>query len=659
MLYRLIGCCCALIMAATAAPAFAAGEDVPQWLLQAAATSIPAYAKDVPAVVLLNDQTTTIGEDGRIVTTTTYAVRILTREGRALAVASQGYATDGGRVRDMRAWLIRSSGDVKRYGKDRIVDSVVDLDDVYDESRVSIISASAEADVGMVFGYQVTSEGRSLFPQDEWQFQDCFAGINACLPALLSRYQLTLPSGWRASSVTFNHAKLEPNVNGTSYAWQLINLPPIEPEAASPEVTTLAPRLAVSYFPSQPGGLRTFSDWADVSRWYSELSDPQAAPDDALAAKARQLTANAKTELESIRAIARYVQGLQYISVQMGVGRYRPHSAAEVFAKSYGDCKDKANLMRAMLRAVKIQAYPVLIRSGDRTYVREEWASPNQFNHCIIAVKVSDQTEAATIVRHPTLGRLLIFDATDDNTLVGDLPGHEQGSLALVAAGDAGALLRMPVTPPEANHLERQTEMSLDANGSITAIVKEHAAGQSAAYLRQEFRSLSRSDYTKRIEGWVTRGATGAKVSRIEPKDSATDASFARIVEFAAPAYGQLMQDRLLVFKPAVISRRESLFLTEASRRHPVILEPYAYTETVRVKLPAGFDVDELPDPLKIDTSFGTYATIYDVKDGNLIFTRALVQRSATVPVEEYQKVRSFYERIRAAEQAPVVLAKK
>ena len=642
-----------------AAPVFAAGEDVPQWLLQAASTRAPAYARDVPAVVLLNEQTATIGEDGRIVTTTNYAVRILTREGRALAVASQGYATDGDKVRDMRAWLIRSAGDVKRYGKDRIVDSVVDLDDVYDESRVSTISASSDADVGMVFGYQVTSESRSLFPQDEWQFQDCFAGINACLPALLSRYQLTLPSGWRASSVTFNHEKLDPNVNGSSYAWQLINLPPIEPEAASPEVTTLAPRLAVSYFPAQAGSIRTFSDWVDVSRWYSELSDPQAAPDDALAAKARQLTANAKTELESIRAIGRYVQGLQYISVQMGVGRFRPHSAAEVFAKSYGDCKDKANLMRAMLKAIKIQAYPVLIRSGDRTYVREEWASPKQFNHCIIAIKVSDQTEAATVLRHPTLGRLLIFDATDDNTLVGDLPGHEQGSLALVVAGDAGALLRMPVTPPEANHLERQTEVSLAPDGSITAIVQQHAAGQSAADFRREFRNLSRPDYTKMIEGWVTRGATGARVSKVEPKDNNGDASFALNVEFAAPAYGQLMQNRLLVFKPTIVSRRESLFLTEASRKHPVILEPYAYTETVRVHLPAGFDVDELPDALKIDTSFGTYSTTYDVKDGHLVFTRALVQRSATVPVEDYQKVRSFYERIRAAEQSPVVLAKK
>ncbi len=100
---------------------------------------------------------------------------------------------------------------------------------------------------------------------------------------------------------------------------------------------------------------------------YTELSDPQSEPDDAIATKARELTANAKTELEKIQAIGRYVQNIQYISIQIGIGGYRPHAATEVFAKNYGDCKDKANLMRAMLRAVKVQAFPVLIFSGDRT----------------------------------------------------------------------------------------------------------------------------------------------------------------------------------------------------------------------------------------------------------------------------------------------------
>jgi hypothetical protein len=90
-----------------------------------------------------------------------------------------------------------------------------------------------------------------------------------------------------------------------------------------------------------------------------------------------------------------------------------------------------------------------------------------------------------------------------------------------------------------------------------------------------------------------------------------------------------------------------------------VVLEPRAYTETVKVKLPAGFDVDEVPDAAKLDAPFGSYETSYVVKDGQLSFSRTLVVRGTTIPVAEYPKVRSFYERIRAAEQAPVVLVRK
>lgn len=653
MLYKLLAFCC--FLAASASPALAGDDAPPAWLQQAASGSVPKYERDVPAVVLLNESNMTIGEDGRITMVSTYAIRILTREGRVFARAEEPYQTGTGKVREMRAWLLRPSGQVKSYGKSETLDQALALNDVYDEARVKRIVASDEADAGAVFGYQSVSESRAFFNQSVWYFQQRF-------PVLSSRITLTLPTGWHASGVTFNHAKIEPTTKGSIYTWELRNLPPIEPEPASPSVTNLAPRVAINYFPPAGAPATTalaFNNWGEVSRWYSELSDPQAAPDDALSAKARELTANAKTEFERIQTIGRYVQGLQYISIQVGVGRYRPRAATEVFAKSYGDCKDKANLMRAMLKAVNIQSYPVLIFSGDPTYVREEWASPKQFNHCIIAIKVSGETQTATVVEHPTLGRLLIFDATDDNTPVGDLPDHEQNSFALVAAGDAGSLLRMPVTPPEANRLERQAEVQLAPDGSINATIRERSVGQQAVGYRREFRQLSRPDYTKKIQSWITRGAASAKLWKIEPADNSLDGRFALDVEFSAGSYAQLMQDRLMVFKPAIVSRLESLVLTKSSRKHPIVLDSVAFTETVRVKLPDGFDVDEMPDPLKLETAFGNYASTYDVKDGQLIFTRTLTLRAMTIPSEQYSTVRGFFERIRAGEQAPVVLAKK
>lgn len=655
MFSRLLRSC--LVVLAVAVPAFA-GDEAPAWLQQAASIPIPAYDKDVPAVVLQNDQHVTVNEDGRVVTVSTFAIRILVHEGREFAHALEFYESDAGKIREMKAWLIRQGGQTKKYGKDEIVDAIEDANDVYNESRFKFIDASNDADTGSVFGYQTTTEQRSIFSQDVWSFQ-------SRLPTLSSRYTLELPKGWSARGVTFNHDNVEPVVNNSIYTWELHNLAPITPEPSSPVVSSLAPRVAISYFPpgdKNSANFKTFANWSEVSYWLTQLHDPQSVADEALATKVRQLTANATTELDKIRAIGRFVQDIKYISIDIGVSRgggMRPHAASEVFAKSYGDCKDKANLMRAMLKVIGITSYPVGIFSGDRNYVRQEWASPHQFNHCIIAIKVSDATQVATVLDVPNLGRLLIFDVTDDDTLVGDLPEDEQGSFALIVAGEAGSLNRMPVTPPEANLIDRRVNASLSADGSMTARVQEQAIGSWGAAFRSQFRHATRPDYLKMIERWVTAGAAGAKITGVDPRDDGVSGKFNLDVDFVAPGYAQLMQNRLLVFKPVMVSRRDSLVLTEAKRAHAVVLDSRLFNETVLVKLPVGFEVDELPDPVKLETAFGTYSTTYAVKDGELTFNRKLVLLAATIPVEQYASVRSFFEKIRAAEQSPVVLARK
>jgi Transglutaminase-like superfamily len=463
--------------------------------------------------------------------------------------------------------------------------------------------------------------------------------------------------------MVFNHAPVDPVVIGNTYTWELRNLPYIRNEQQGPTVPNLVPRISYRYIaPSASAPLRSYTRWSDVSRWLTDLHEPQVIVDDAVAAKARELTADAKTELEKIQAIGRFVQNIQYISIDIGVGRgngMKPHASTQVLSKAYGDCKDKANLMRAMLRALRITAYPVVIYSGDRTYVREQWASPLQFNHCIIAIKVSDETIAPTVIEHADLGRLLIFDPTDDITPVGDLPDHEQGSWALVIAGEKGSLTRMPVTPPESNQMMRTAQIELQSDGSIKAFVKESSMGQAAAWERGLFRKITRPQYNQIIEGWITQGATGAKVAKVEPSDAMKAGTFDLNVEFTAAGYGQLMQDRLLVFKPAIVSRSGGISSSDEKRTQPVVLKSRSYQETVRVKLPADFEVDELPDPLKLESAFGSYNATFEVVDGQLVFKRSLIQKAATIPVEQYRAVKNFYGQILGLEQSPVVLVRK
>jgi len=635
----------------------AAGESVPNWFRQAASANVPTYEKDVPAVVLHDEQQVSLGNDGKLVTVENYAVKLLNREGRNFAIARAFYLVSSGKVREIEAWLIRSDGSTKVYDKKSILDVIADPDDVYNEGRIKVIDASGDVDVGYTFGYTVISEDSPLFYQDVWEFQ-------GRLPTLVSRYTLNLPASWKASSITFNTAEVKPQISGTNYIWEMRNLAPIPPEPMSPAVVNIAPRIAVNYSPENNAQTvnRAFADWTDVSRWATGLHDSQVIIDDAVAAKARDLTANAKTELEKIRAIGSYVQNLQYISIDIGVGYgngYRPRSSSLVLSRGYGDCKDKANLMRALLKTLKIEAYPIAIFSGDPTFVRAEWASPRQFNHCIIAVKVSDETKSPTIINDAKLGRLLIFDATDAYTPVGDLPDYLQGSMALIIAGDNGGLSKMPVAPPEFDLLERNIEATLTETGSIKGKIHERANGQTSTVFRRELRELSASDYKKAIEGWLTRGSTGAQLVDVKSNDRQSEAGFDLDVEFSAPSYGQLMQNRLLVFKPVIVGRRNGIVLTEPKRNHPVELDSNAMKETIVFTLPQGFIVDEMPDAVKLETPFGKYAASYEMKNGKLYFSRSLTTKRATVAVENYKSVKDFYAKILSAEQSPVVLLKK
>jgi len=646
----------ALLIAVFAVAAFA-GDEPPQWLKASAGQAVPTYEKDVPAVYLYSEQQDALGSDGKLVTVENQAVKVLTRSGRDFAVARVFYLVSSGKVRGIQAWLIRPDGTIKNYDKKTVVDVIADSDDVYNEGRVKLIDGSADADIGYVFGYTVESEVQPLFYQDSWSFQ-------RRLPTLVSRYSLSLPSGWKATSLTFNAPEVAPQVNGSSYSWEMRNLAPIRPEPMSPGVANLSPRIVVNYSPDSGAQSvnRAFADWLDVSRWATGVHDPQVVIDDSIAIKARDLTSGASTELEKIRAIGNFVQNLQYISIDIGVGHgngYRPRPSNLVLSRGYGDCKDKANLMRALLKTLKIEAYPIAIFSGDPTYVRAEWASPRQFNHCIIAVKVSDATVTPTVINHPKLGRLLIFDATDPYTPVGDLPDYLQGSNALIIAGESGGLAKMPITPPELDRLERRIDVNLSELGSLRGKISERAIGQTSSAFRRDLRALSSTEYKKSLEGWLTRGSTGAQLVSYTPTDRQSENGFDLDVEFSIPVYAQLMQNRLLVFKPVVVSRRNSTALTDAKRTTPIELDANSMHETVTFTLPADFVIDEMPSAVNLNTQFGTYTTSYEQKDGKLIFTRLMTTSRMLVPADKYASVRDFYAAIREAEQSPVVLLRK
>ena len=632
-----------------------AAEDVPDWVRQAAASAIPTYSPKVTSVVLLRDESVTVDSDGRWMMRERGAVKILQPSDETVE-AFRTYNTKNGRIRDFQGWLIPPSGKPIPYAKNRVLDVALSRDYVYDEARAKVLQCGTAAP-GSVFAWEVTEEEKTVFTQDAYAFQ-------GRSPVLVSRFTLTMPAGWEAKGTVFNHAPVEPQVSGSTYTWELRDLAWIEREDHSPTLAALAPRLAVSYFPPEgnPGGLRGLKDWASVSAWLSPLVDPQAEVTEAIRDKAMQLTANAPGELDKINAIAAFVQQTNYVEVSLNItrgGGYTPHPSEETLSRNYGDCKDKATLMRALLKAVGIDSYLVTITADDRTYVRPEWASPMQFNHAIVAVRVSNAVTLPSVLEKTALGRLLIFDPTNPMTPVGDLPQDEQGSHALVIAGANGALLAMPLLPPSARRIDSTAQASLDTAGRLDARIQRQYFGQSAVSLRAVQRLEGNEELKKSFERGLSRRMRGTTLKSVDMKAHPQDNGVSVNLDLVTDRFGQIMQDRLLVVRPGLLASGGDYFFASQQRTSPVELETDLRHDSIRIKLPAGFKLDELPDAAKIESPYGTLQASWAVKDGEIVMDESLEIKQTLAPAAEYPQIRDFFERVNGAQFAPVVLVKQ
>jgi len=153
----------------------------------------------------------------------------------------------------------------------------------------------------------------------------------------------------------------------------------------------------------------------------------------------------------------------------------------------------------------------------------------------------------------------------------------------------------------------------------------------------------------------VARGVAGATTTGIEIKDE--ESAFSLKGEFAAQRYAQMPQ-RMLIFKAAPLRHGESLRLTEKSRKYPVVMDADALTETVRIALPDGFKVDEMPGPLHLDSRFGKYDATWTVEGSKLIFQRKLEMQPQTVSPAQYADLKKFLDTVRGSPETPVVLVR-
>ena len=606
------------------------------------------------AVVVFHEESLTIEPDGRRTMRERQAVEILQRSSDN-PIATRTYNVKSGRIRDFQAWLLLPTGKTEFFDKNRILDVAVSQQAVYDEARIKVLDPG-DVPSGSVFAWEIIEEEKTSFVQSIFEFQ-------AALPVLLSRFVLTLPPTWEAEGVVFNWPKLDPQQSRNTLTWELRDLPWTEPEDFSPPRYALTPRLAVLLSSCwKPSWIARTSQLGFRSQWLSQLVDPPAEVTEAVRTKSAQLTANAATETDKIRAIGAFVQQTNYVDVQLNItkgGGYTPRRADETLARNYGDCKDKATLMRALLKAAGIDSYLTTIYSGDRNFVQPNWPSPMQFNHAIIAIRVSEAVALPTVMEAPGMGRLLIFDPTDSLTPPGDLPDDEQGSNALIVAGERGTLLKMPKLPASAKRIESSVEVAMDVTGRIEAHIQQEYFGQSGKSLKATRRLGGEAELKRRLERLWARQIIGITLDSVNAADNLQRNSLQLDLHLKADHFGEVMQDRLMVVRPGMLSTAGTYSLPSKQRNTPIELDGTLHKDLIKLKIPGGFNLDEMPRPMKIETPYGTLEANWTVANNELVFQHTIEIRNTTAPASEYAQVREFFDRIGGALGAPVVFVRE
>lgn len=416
-------------------------------------------AGDVPGVVLLDEEVVWAEADGSYVAAVHRVLAPVTPSGaeRARRIVHAVHSR-GQRVHVARAVRLAPDGTTDPIGPRAVFLETPELlaaAEVYaDVEQVVILAPSVRP--GDRVDYVLVREVDPVLPGE----LTAFLPIADPWPVRRARREVVVPEQtaerlrWEALGVADAAPVVAPAGDGRrSFTWRAAALP--------------AQRLERSREPIRQSGpgiwLSTLSDWSRVGRWYEDLAAPAEVLDPPLAAQVRQWARVAESPEGLVAELVRRVDGrVEYVSLAFGMGALQARPAAEVWASGWGDCKDQAHLLRAMLREAGVESWPVLVNREHRGALVEGVPDFRQFNHVLLAVQLPD-------------GERLYCDPSSGADGTADLPPTVADRTALLVRGTDSGLVRIPAVAP--GRLELEFDLELTADGELWGWLDLRAEG--------------------------------------------------------------------------------------------------------------------------------------------------------------------------------------
>ncbi len=353
-----------------------------------------------------------------------------------------------------------------------------------------------------------------------------------------------------------------------------------------------------------------------------------------------------ETRLALVRAAYDFVVSqTRYVGLEFGIHGYKPYRVDQILSRRFGDCKDKASLLHALLEAMGIDSRLVLLRMRRLGRMAEHPASLAVFNHAIVYVPELD----------------LWLDGTASYSGSRDLPGEDRGATVLVVNPDGPPRFgTIPEARPDQNRLDADLELSLAADGSASVHGGWRVTGMEAPGYRRSYgveegrRALLEQSMSQLFPGSRVESVTTSDLARIEDD---VDIRFTLAVPRCAQPDGPGLRFTPFGSTTGYVESYASL----SARKHDLDLGgPRDTRFRYRYTLPPGWRVRELPEPVQADGPLGGFAVGYREEPGAIVAEGHVLLPARRVSPRDYaafrvlmvQVDRAFARRIRIAPAA-------
>lgn len=568
------------------------------------------------------------------------AITILNKAGEEYGEMAEVYDKFSS-IYNIRATLYDAAGKkVKDYKSSDIKDqSLISDFSIFEDNRLKLLKfVSITYPYTVEYSYSQDYNGLLSFPS--WRDLKGF-GVSV----EKSAYTIQKAKNYKLRYITSSNLQTDSVINGekVQYKWKSANVGAVAEEPLSTGIDNISAWVKAS--PNQfeyDGSTGNFDNWKNFGSWLFTLNQGGNKLPDATKLMVQNLIKDAKTPKEKIRILYNHLQqNTRYVSVQLGIGGFRPILAEKVAQVNYGDCKALSNYMKALLNEAGIASNLIVI-GNDMPSLNPNYSSMGQANHMILCVPLAKDTT--------------FLECTSQYKPMGFIGYSNSDRNVLMITEDGGKIVHTPVYNARENYQIRKTKITLAEDGTASSEIKSTYGN---AQFEENFSMtlMEPVDLRKKI----IEDSPIPVAELISYKYAQPDKTVPVLTEEINFKTNPLLTkggDKLFLVVNQV-NRRESVPLKVEGRK-TYFAVPFSYNDDDEISytLPKGYNVEFIPKDIAISSEFGSYTAKFSVKDNMIVYSRTQTMNNKKYPPEKYGEYVDFYKKIYQADKQKAVLAK-